>query len=812
MHAPIRSPALRRAPDHPGPASPARALLAGDRDDDDQTPAWPFLPVAVTFALAWLILGWPWLSGAVTVPWDAKAHFQPQIQFLAQSLARGESPFWAPFVFSGHPQIADPQSLIFSPPFLLLALVDGAPSLWAADTTVLAGILAGALALMLFVRDRRWHWAGALLAALGFAFGAAMAWRLQHTGQVLSMVYLPMTLLLLSRALDLRSLAYGIAAGIVAAAMVLGRDQVALLGVYLLAGYVVWHWAASAAPAFEIRATLAPLVGGGIAGAAIVALPVLMTALVAGSSNRPEIDLVGAGRGSLHPALLLTFLAPDVFGSSGEMANYWGPPSMTWRGTDLFIAQNVGQLYIGAIPALLLLFGLVSGILCHREVRFFTAALAVALVYALGWYTPAFSLLHAFVPGVDLYRRPADAVFLIGMLASLLAGYTLHRLLAPAAPAPRRVAVLAAAAILLAGFAAMIALALHFDTLFGAAPHIVEAAALVATGAAALAAAVWVHPLRPIAAGLLLAAFTVLDLAISNGPGGATALPPAVYEVLEPASRNDTIALLKQKVSAGRSGTRRDRVELVGMGFHWPNASLTHELENTLGYNPVRLAAYARATGAEDHSVATRDRKLPPLFPSYRSPLADLLGLRWIASGSPIEAADPRLAPGDLVLAARTADGFVYENPRALPRVLFATRAEPAHFETMLATGVWPVVDLASTVLIERPGPSTATATRRPGTVRITSYRNTEVTIEAESPDGGYVVLNDIWHPWWSADIDGRDAPIEKANVLFRAVLVPPGRHTVRFSFRPLTGALRELLAGRTPSRSSPPPPGSGSP
>jgi len=45
------------------------------------------------FALAWTVLSWPWLSGAVTIPWDAKAHFYPQLQFLAQSIHRGEWPF-----------------------------------------------------------------------------------------------------------------------------------------------------------------------------------------------------------------------------------------------------------------------------------------------------------------------------------------------------------------------------------------------------------------------------------------------------------------------------------------------------------------------------------------------------------------------------------------------------------------------------------------------------------------------------------------------------------------------------------------------
>ena len=62
-----------------------------------------------------LVLTWPWLSGRVTIPWDAKAHFHAQVAFLAQSIHSGQSPFWAPYVFGGHPQIADPQSMIFSP-------------------------------------------------------------------------------------------------------------------------------------------------------------------------------------------------------------------------------------------------------------------------------------------------------------------------------------------------------------------------------------------------------------------------------------------------------------------------------------------------------------------------------------------------------------------------------------------------------------------------------------------------------------------------------------------------------------------------
>src|SRR5262245_23204029 len=92
------------------PAGPA-PVPGGDALGREQHAAadagsWSLLPPVAMFALAALVLGWPWLSGAVTIPWDAKAGFLPQIQFLAQSIASGESPFWLPYAFSGHPQVA----------------------------------------------------------------------------------------------------------------------------------------------------------------------------------------------------------------------------------------------------------------------------------------------------------------------------------------------------------------------------------------------------------------------------------------------------------------------------------------------------------------------------------------------------------------------------------------------------------------------------------------------------------------------------------------------------------------------------------
>jgi hypothetical protein len=739
--------------------------------------------------LAALVIGWPWLSGRVTIPWDAKAHFQPQIQFLAQSLADGQSPFWAPYVFSGHPQIADPQAMIFSLPFLALALVDGAPSLWAVDTTVLALLFLAGAALLAWFRDQNWHWAGGLIGALAFCYGASMAWRIQHTGQVLSLAYLPLALFTCDRALRRGSILNGIATGILAASIALGRDQVALLAIYALSAFVGWRICTAPQPRRALSAALLPLTAAATTALALAAIPIALTALFAADSNRPAIDYVGAGRGSLHPALLLTLVAPNLFGAAGRMEDYWGPPSFAWPDTGLFVAQNMGVLYIGALPLLLIAVAALRGELWQREVRFFSGAAGLALLYALGWYTPVFKIIYELVPGVQLFRRPADATFLAGGLAAILAGYAAHRLFSsPPIDVPRRTVGLLAA--LLAGcWLVALLLAVWLDRV----PRLLAPLALAAAAFAAATVA-WrlARPLlttKPALAAAILVAVTTVDLAYNNGPSTSSALPPSTYDVLEPGTGNATIALLRSSVV--QNDHRRDRIELAGLGFHWPNASLTHELENTLGYNPLRLALYSDAVGADDHVGLPEQRKFSPLFASYRSTLANLLGLRFIATGVPIEQIDRSLRPGDLPLLARTSDGYIYENAAAVDRVRFASAAKLADFARMLRDGEWPKVDLASTVLLEsvpaEQGP------RRRGQASIVSYQNTQVTLEVDSPDGGWAVLNDLWHPWWYADLDGKPVQLLRADVLFRAVAVPPGHHEIRFAFRPLQGGWAEL-------------------
>lgn len=734
----------------------------------------PFWRAAAAFAALWALLASPWLFGFVTIPWDAKAHWYPHIGFLARALHAGESPFWTPAIFSGSPEIADPQSAIFIAPFLALAALDPHPSPAAMDRTVFAVLLIGGLAVIALFRDRGWRWEGALAAAILLAFGGSAAWRIQHPSHVFSLALWPLAWLCLSRALDRRSPLYGALAGLVAAVIVLGRDQAALIVAYLLAAVVLTHCLAGGGVAARTRRALPALAAGALVGLAVVSLPIVLTALWGAQSNRIVIDAEAAGRGSLHPAHLMTYLVGNLYGAAGDLRFHWGPPSPTWEGTGLFLARNMAVLYAGLAPLALVLALARTGAALAPDIRFVTLAFVVVTLYALGWHTPFFPLFWL-LPGADLYRRPADASFLMGGLFAILAGYAVHRLLTGTLATRWRIE----AALVALGLAAAAVL-----IVVKGAPATAWAALAIAGVAAAASFAVLMnaHRLGRVFPPALIAIIAV-DLAVTNGPSESTALPPETYAVLNPQGGDATVEALKRLIV--RDGARRDRVELIGLGYHWQNAALAHDFEDLLGFNPVRSAAYASLTGAADIALVGA-RAFPPAFPSYRSPMADLLGLRFVVSGAPIEQIDPAGA-GALRLVARIGEAHLYENLRALPRVFVVEEVRPSPPD--LASAGLGEIDPRRVALVEGASPRALGQ----GGARILAYENTRVAVETETVAPSILILADAWHPWWRATVNGAPTPIRRAYGLVRSVEVPAGRARIEFSFHPFSGALDDL-------------------
>jgi uncharacterized membrane protein YfhO len=59
------------------------------------------------------------------------------------------------------------------------------------------------------------------------------------------------------------------------------------------------------------------------------------------------------------------------------------------------------------------------------------------------------------------------------------------------------------------------------------------------------------------------------------------------------------------------------------------------------------------------------------------------------------------------------------------------------------------------------------------------------VEVATKSRFPAFFVLSDVYYPGWIASIDGRETQIYRTNYIFRGVLLPEGRHLVRFEYKP---------------------------
>lgn len=141
----------------------------------------------------------------------------------------------------------------------------------------------------------------------------------------------------------------------------------------------------------------------------------------------------------------------------------------------------------------------------------------------------------------------------------------------------------------------------------------------------------------------------------------------------------------------------------------------------------------------------------------------------------------------------------VLEPVPGLMPTLYVDARRPARAALVHAFTVDPDVEGTITRLAQLP-PDTIVLDRAPvfpeenagnqpavaaDTVRIAHYapERVEVLVTAAAP--GVLVLRDTVYPGWRALLNGKPAPLLRADGLFRAVAVPTGMHSVVFEYRP---------------------------
>lgn len=751
----------------------------------------------------WLIAIWHWIATDSVVPWDSKNQFYAFFRFLSTSLHSGALPFWNPYHYGGHPSVADPQSLIFAPVFLVWAWFDSEPSIRVFDLLVHAHLLAGALAIAAIGWRAGWPVAPCVLAACIFMLGGAASGRLQHTGVILSYGLFPVALLALQLALSRRSIVFGLIFAIVAAALALGRNQVALLLCFVLMAAAIAEIVTAGRPLQFVRERAPVFAVMALGGVALIAVPMLLTIQFAALSNRPDVVLDTALQGSLHPANLATLFSANVFGS--HEVNYWGPG---WRMPEIqFTDQSFNYLFVGAVPVMILLwFGIAGGGLFRRGRLLMTGVLIAALLYMLGRYTPVYALIYEWVPGVDLFRRPVDASFVFVTALALLCGHLLSDFIREGMP---RIALWRALPVIGGVTAVCVwAFLVSRDMEQGRdaiAAMLEESYVLIlVTIVLVLAGSARLRP----AAAMVLSAIAVGELLRWNVASHLNAESASIYAVLDQPAAQDAKALdlLDREIRERQRNGEYPRVEIMGVGGPWQNLAMVRGWESTNGYNPLRIGYYDRLVAPGEATFAPALRRFPASFETYDCALARALGLEYVVFDRPIEQV-PRLSKipvAEVLLAGPNL--WIYRLKDSMPRVTFTSRIMVADADALSLTGQLLFNPSLERVLIDddtppAPGYDVAVISAAKGRATIVSLQPGRIEIDSQSETSGVLALHAIYYPGWVAEIDGKPAPVLRADVLFRGVEVPPGHHRIVFRYAPfsfdnLSNALRVALHG----------------
>jgi hypothetical protein len=741
-------------------------------------------------------------GGRVFYVRDIHLQWYGQMETFVRAVASGSWPLWDPYVSFGQPLLANANNQILYPITWLNLVVRP----WTYYTFFLAlhllfsavGVLA--LGKRLGVSPMGSFVAAALWTASGPFLSLGNLWN-----HLAGAAWVPWALVAAHVAWESGTLWHALVWGATMAAQVLaGSPEFFAATAFLTA----------AMGPRAIRGTGASP-GRRAALAAVVAL-VFAIALSAGQAL-PSLELASrSGRWSqaegtraywsVHPATMLQVLLPVAWDELPLQQRY---RDSLFEGREPYLFS----LHLG-LPALALALAAFCG--PRRPMRAFLAITAVAAaLLALGRHALVYDAAVSLLPPLKVLRFPAKAMVIAALSTSILAGMGFDAWREPSRSGPERrfrwivlgPLLLAASAI---GIGALLALreaealgqpfldrvgSLPFAEVLGPVTTKLE---IVAALGFAIVVFGWARgggPRWARASAGVVASFALADLLVAHKDLNPTA-PQEIYT-----ARPAALDVIRQQ----------DHRRLFVYDYLATPGLSERYLKRAVPYPGARSDSPLLWTSA----MAMRLILLPPtleawgLYDSYSRdalgvrprPLAELNALLVGAEGTPLFTRLLRLGAVSQVLALHEG-GFedlvpaatlrgpyaepirIFQVPGSLPRTYMVGGARIAQGETALEALADPGFDPAVEVVIDQGRPRDVGRTFV-GRSRIRGMGADRIALETDANEDGYAVLVDAFDPGWKASVDGKDRPLLRANLAFRAIEVPRGRHAVELAYRP---------------------------
>jgi hypothetical protein len=677
--------------------------------------------------------------------------FQPWLIYTVNEVWQGRIPLWNPHVFAGSPFFANPQSALLFPLNWVALIV---PVAWAFALIAILKVAAIGLATYWFLRVRTLHPLAALMGAISFMWsGLVIVW-LQWS-YATTLIFFPM-LFASVECLRIRPgrRAVALVALTVALGVWAGYPQGLALALASASAWALWR-AHGAAVSFLLR--YAAGVALGLLLASIQLLPFL---------EYTRLSAVLATREAWMPTMSVSFrsainlLVPYYYGSPTG-GDYWGE----WNFNETAIS-------VGLAPWLLSPLALIA----RRRGALFFALMAIVAglpLYGLGPELASAGSLVINFRLAPLVVFPLCVLGAIGMDTLL----TEPDRLSPRQRPALTIAFVALVAVVFLSFAA-------------------DYATMRRLGLAEVSPAryLWFLALFTTSAVLCLIGFS------RRGSAWAPALIGIQFAGLAPLalSYNSVIdARLLYPTPPALVHLQQEVAQAPGRVLMAPNLAMLYGLEGVAAYDGMTPRHLDEAIRPETNALNLLGSGYVGEIPVFRSPVRDLLGIRYV------------LVPPDLILDSpglslryHGADGRIYRNEAALPRAFVAAEARCLDSAEVLKRIRARTVDFRREVLLTDCLDTTQGDDRSPrrdvpspGTARIEHYSADRVRISGESDRGGYLVLTDSWFPGWTARVDGQETRVERADHAFRAVKIGPGHHDVEFRYAPMSVRLGLALS-----------------
>jgi hypothetical protein len=736
---------------------------------------------------------------------DISLYWYPQAEAFVRLVAGGSFPLWNPYMSFGLPFLADPSAQILYPfTWLNLLLVP------ATFYKAYALFHVGAAGCGVYLLTRRWR-----LSRLA-AFGAGATWMasgpllvvVSHYHHLAGTAWLPWVLLALDVALASRTLAASLALGGVAAGQVLaGSGDLCLMTAFTAAGLVAVFLASGEGSAIErTRAVVGTALVAGPSAALFSAAQWLPTIAALPSGQRLGLDPAVRFYWSLHPLSLIDLLVPTFVNDL---------PVNDVARAALFEAREplFACIYIGAGAAALV--GVSLLLRWNRWTSFAAFGFAFSILAALGRHALLYPLLVRFTP-LFLFRYPEKYVILAGFFWALLVGLALDGWMEVEPPDRKRrvwgaaVAGLLALLMLAASLWTLRAPAILLENLRLTGPvdlaRVLDQSALKWARAGSLVGVVallaWLRSRRTSRAGWTVALTLWVVLADLGSIGWRiNPLAPRALMTDRPAVLDEITAGSRIWVSRKRSPEWLDD-QVVRGPAGWERRWCWSAGLRDLAWPP---------TGARWGLLGSYDGDLTGLGPPL---LNNLTLIMRNAGDSPLGKRILQLGGVDYVVTldewtslgeATTFPSVfaepirVYRVPRTSQRyhIVHRTRVavEPRSVEVLGD----PSFDPATEIVVP-PGARVldTSSAQGPDSVQTLWRKGHGVGLSVDASAPGYVVALEAFDSGWRARVDGRPADIVRANVLFQAVPVEAGHHTVVLEYRPpaiLWGAALSLTS-----------------